>query len=228
MAKTKPTSKKRPIRSEERSRAILAILEDVYREADCGLLHDNPFELLIATILSAQTTDKQVNKVTPDLFARYPDASAMALAEPEDLYPYVHSCGFYETKARNIVAASRMLMERFGGKVPRTREEITELPGVGRKTANVVLSNCFGADYIAVDTHVFRVANRLGLADAKNEKATEEDLEKTVPLGKRRAAHHWLIWHGRQICAARRPRCEACPLQELCPWPEKEQYQETK
>lgn len=189
-----------------------------YRGARPGLVYRNAFELLMATMLSAQTTDKQVNAVTGTLFKKYPDARSLAEIDQPTLEPYIKSCGFYHTKARNMLAACRILVQRHGGQVPRTLEELTALPGVGRKTANVVLSNAFGVPAIAVDTHVFRVANRLGLAKANDVLKTEQQLMQSIPQDKWSDAHHWLIWHGRRVCIARRPKCDTCFLMELCPW----------
>jgi endonuclease-3 len=168
-------------------------------------------------ILSAQCTDARVNMVTPALFARYPTAEAMAAAEPHDLEPYIKTCGLFTAKAKNIAAASRLIVEHHDGKVPHTMDELLELPGVGRKTANVVLAVGFDQDAIAVDTHVFRVANRTGLARAKTPAQTERQLMKVVPQADWSRAHHWLIHHGREVCHARNPACARCVLVDLCP-----------
>lgn len=197
---------------------ILELLEERYRGAGTELKHENPFQLLIATMLSAQCTDKQVNKVTPSLFGKYPRPEDFAALEPEELEPHIKSCGFYKTKSRNIIATCRILVEKFDGKVPQDIETLQTLPGVGRKTANVVASNAFGIDAIAVDTHVFRVANRLGLATADNVLETEKQLMENIPKNKWRDAHHWLIHHGRQICNARKPKCQICFLTLYCPY----------
>ena len=196
-------------------KAILAALHDLYPDAGPELNFTNPYETLIATMLSAQCTDKQVNKVTPAVFARYPDAHAMAEAQLDDLFPMVKSCGF-KSKASNIIETCRLLCARHGGEVPATREELTALPGVGRKTANVVLANAFKVPALAVDTHVFRVSNRLGLADAKTVEETEKQLMRAIPKADWCDAHHWLIWHGRRVCKAQRPLCEECGLREMC------------
>ena len=201
---------------------ILDILERTYPEAKAALVFSNPYEMLVATILSAQCTDKQVNKVTPAVFSRWPDAAAMADAQVEELYPLVKSCGF-KTKANNIIAACRIIQEKHGGAVPQTLEELTALPGVGRKTANVVLSNAFGIPAFAVDTHVFRVSNRMGLCKADTVEETERQMTKLIPREKWGQAHHWLIYHGRQLCKAQRPLCSECPVQELCPYAKKQQ-----
>lgn len=196
-------------------KAILEELERLYPNVEPQLFFHNPYEALVATMLSAQCTDKQVNKVTPELFRQYPTVEALAGASVADVFPLVKSCGF-KSKATNIVEASRQMMVRFEGKVPRTMDELKSLPGVGQKTANVVLANAFGVPTIAVDTHVFRVSNRLGLADAKNVEVTEKQLEKAIPKEKWIAAHHWLIYHGRQVCHARGPQCDICTLRPLC------------
>ena len=199
----------------ERKEAILDALEKTWPEAKAELHFTNPYETLVATILSAQCTDAQVNRVTPAVFARYPDPQAMAGAELSELFPMVKSCGF-RSKAGNIIAACRMICEEYGGEVPRTREKLIRLPGVGRKTANVVLSNAFGIPAFAVDTHVHRVSNRLGLCKAETVEETEKQMTRLIPEEKWGRAHHWLIWHGRRICRAQRPLCGECPMRELC------------
>ncbi len=196
-------------------KAILAELRRLYPDAGPELNFSNPFETLVATMLSAQCTDKQVNKVTPAVFDRYPDAAAMAQAPVEELYPMVKSCGF-SSKAGNIIAASKLLVERHGGEVPNDMEALTALPGVGRKTANVVMANAFQVPAIAVDTHVFRVSNRLGLAQADDVLNTEKQLMRAIPKEDWRDAHHWLIFHGRRVCKAQRPLCSECTLKEMC------------
>ena len=195
--------------------AILDGLAALYPDAGPELHFTNPFETLVATILAAQCTDARVNQVTPALFRDYPDAAAMAKAEPEDIFPYVKSCGF-KSKAVNIVNASRMIVERFGGQVPDTLEELTQLPGVGRKTANVVLAFSFGQPAIPVDTHVFRVSNRLGLADALTVEETEAQLMALIPREKWSQAHHWMIFHGRRVCHSQKPDCASCALNAWC------------
>ena len=195
----------------------LALLEEMYPEAKAELVFSNPYEMLVATMLSAQCTDKQVNRVTPAVFARWPDANAMAEADEEELFPLVKSCGF-KSKAGNIIAACRIIREKHGGKVPDTMEALTALPGVGRKTANVVLYNAFGIPAFAVDTHVFRVSNRIGLCRADTVEETEKQMTRLIPKEKWGNAHHWLIWHGRRVCKAQRPLCESCGLREDCPY----------
>ena len=195
----------------------MARLADAYADAATALDFTNPYELLVSVILSAQCTDARVNMVTPGLFRAYPDVESMARATPKAVEPHIKSCGLYLTKAKNIVAASKMIVDEYGGLVPQTMDELTALPGVGRKTANVVLSVAFDQDAIAVDTHVFRVANRLGLVRAKTPHDVERQLMKVVPRDRWSQAHHWLIHHGREICHARNPECPRCPLVDLCP-----------
>ena len=199
----------------EKCREALAILKQTYPEAKPALHFSTPYELLTATMLSAQCTDKMVNKVTPAVFARFPDVASMAAATVEELYPMVKPCGF-KSKANNIIETCKLLMLRHGGEVPRTMEELTALPGVGRKTANVVMSNAFGVPAIAVDTHVFRVSNRLGLAEADDVLKTELQLQKAIPRKDWLDMHHRIIFHGRRVCKAQRPLCDECTLRELC------------
>jgi len=197
-------------------RAVLRRLEAGCPEAHTALRYETPFQLLVAVILSGQSTDEQVNRVTPALFRDFPTAAAMAASNPREIGSRIRSVGIFRQKARNLVATAKIVAERYGGMPPRTREELEQLPGVGRKTANVVLSQAWGEDAIAVDTHVFRVANRIGLANAKTRRATEEDLQHAIPPRLWSVAHHWLIHHGRTLCTARRPRCEECPLTRWC------------
>lgn len=199
------------------SQEILRRLEEVYFDAKPALNFTNPYELLVATILSAQCTDVRVNMVTEKLFVRYPDAESLAKADFDELSEEIHSCGFYTTKAKNLISTAKALVEKHGGQVPQTMEDLTELAGVGRKTANVVLSNAFGIPGIAVDTHVFRVSNRLGLAHAADVEKTEFQLRELIPEEKWGQAHHWLIYHGRQVCSARKPACKTCFLKDICP-----------
>jgi len=202
--------------NEKNKKALLAALDGAYHGMGCALNFGTPFQLLIATMLSAQTTDVQVNKVTPALFARCQDAEAMASMNLAELEEMIRSIGFYHTKAQHVLDASRMLCEKFGGQVPRTMEELTSLPGVGRKTANVVLSNAMGVQAIAVDTHVFRVSNRMGLASARDVLTCEKQLMEAIPQEQWSQAHHWLIWHGRKVCDAKKPACGRCPVAEYC------------
>ena len=201
---------------------ILSLLEQHYKGAKPALEFKNPYELLVATILSAQCTDVRVNKVTRGLFAHYPDAAALSAADYDELCSEVKSCGCYGVKAKNLIGTAKLLMSGHDGEVPRTMEELTALPGVGRKTANVVLSNAFGIPGLAVDTHVFRVSARLGLASGKDVETTEKELCALIPREKWGEAHHWLIYHGRQVCSARKPACAECFLRELCPYDKKE------
>lgn len=197
---------------------ILERLEKHYYGAKPGLVFRNAFELLIATIMAAQTTDRQVNEVTKTLFQKYPDAQSFLSLTQEELEQLIKSTGFYRNKAANVLKTCHMLVEKYNGEVPGTMEELTSLAGVGRKTANVVLSNAFDIPAIAVDTHVFRVSNRLGLAHAKDVLTTEKQLMQNIPKEKWSDAHHWLIWHGRKICAARKPQCGNCFLLDVCQW----------
>lgn len=200
-----------------RVEAILAELKQTYPDAKTELEHRNPFELLIATILSAQATDKSVNAASPALFARYPDAPSMAQATPEEIEPSIRSIGLYRTKAKNCVATALALSERFGGAVPEDFDAILSLPGVGRKTASVVMANAFGRPAIAVDTHVGRLSRRLGLSLATDPDKVQRDLEGLFPRESWIFLHNALIFHGRRVCLARLPACEVCTLQQLCP-----------
>ncbi len=196
---------------------ILDELAVLYPEAAPELDFSNPYETLIAVILSAQCTDKRVNMVTEKLFPLFPDAFAMAKLEPEELEPYIRECGLYHNKAKNIVAACRALVEQYDGVVPDTREQLMKLPGVGQKTAGVVLMAAFGDAQIPVDTHVFRVSRRIGLADADTADKVEKQLQDILEKSRWSHAHHLLIFHGRRCCAARKPACERCPLADgLC------------
>ncbi|MGC9200128.1 MAG: endonuclease III [Acidobacteriaceae bacterium] len=204
-------------RSRNRVAAILETLAKTYPNAVCALHHRNAFELTIATILSAQTTDVAVNKVTPELFQMYPTPRRLAEAPLAELERIVHTTGFYRAKAKNIQGAARVLVEQFDGKVPQTIQELTRLPGVARKTANVVLGSWFGiASGIVVDTHVGRLARRLELTQETDPVKVEQDLEKAIPKDHWIQFSHELIHHGRQICIARKPRCADCPLEPLC------------
>lgn len=197
---------------------ILKILEELYADTNTALNYKTPFQLLVSTMLAAQSTDVRVNIVTKDLFADYPTAQSMAGLTAEELEGYIKTVGLYHSKARNVLATAKILANDYKGDIPATREELMKLPGVGRKTANVVLSIAKNVPAIAVDTHVFRVSNRLGLADANNVLETEKQLMQNIPKEKWSDAHHWLIWHGRKICKARKPLCEQCPLKEECAW----------
>jgi endonuclease-3 len=197
-------------------KAVLEILNETYAGAKCGLDFTNHYELLVSTILSAQCTDERVNIVTKELYKKYNTPQTMITLSEEELGEKIKSCGFYNNKSKNILGATKRILEKHKGEVPSTMEELIELPGVGRKTANVVLSNAFGVPAIAVDTHVFRVSNRIGLATAKNVEAVEEQLMKNIPREMWSDAHHYIIWHGRKICKARKPNCEMCPIAPHC------------
>ena len=200
---------------------ILDLLKELYPNAQCELLFRNPFELLIATILSAQATDKKVNQITPRLFSKYKTPKDFLVLSQEELEQEVKQIGLYKSKSKNILETARILVEKHNGEVPRNREDLEALPGVGRKTANVVLSNAFHIPALAVDTHVFRVANRIGLAKSEHVLETEFQLLKRIPRKLWTDAHHWLIWHGRRICVARNPKCEICPLLPYCQYGKK-------
>ena len=200
---------------DQNQQAILDGLRALYPDAGPELQFTNPYETLVATILAAQCTDARVNQVTPAVFRDFPDAKAMAQTTPEILFPYVKSCGF-KSKATNIVNACKIIAEKYDGAVPSTLEELTQLPGVGRKTANVVLAFSFGVPAIPVDTHVFRVANRLGLSDALTVEETERQLMDLIPREDWSQAHHWMIYHGRRVCHSQKPDCENCTLKPYC------------
>lgn len=195
---------------------ILDRLDEQYPDADCALDHRNVFELLIAVVLSAQTTDVSVNKVTPVLFEKYPTPDALSLAAEEDLQEILRRIGMYKTKARNIKKLAEQLVSQFNGQVPEDQKLLESLPGVGRKTANVVMSVGFGHQRIAVDTHVFRVSNRIGLVNEKDVLKTELALMEVLPEHRWLAAHHGLIFHGRRCCDARKPKCEECVISHIC------------
>jgi endonuclease-3 len=207
--------KKRLIR-DDRIKEVMDALERMHPEAMCALDHGSEFELLVAVVLSAQTTDVSVNKVTPALFGRYPDPEALAAASQDDVIEIIKTIGLYKTKSANIIKLAAKLKEDFGGRVPDSFEELVSLPGVGRKTANVVMAEAFGKPAIAVDTHVFRVANRIGLTDEKDVNATEDSLKQRLPENTWIRAHHLLIFHGRKVCHARRPDCENCGISGIC------------
>lgn len=195
---------------------ILAELERLYPDAKPALRYATPYELLVAVVLSAQCTDERVNKVTAELFKEYNTPQAMVTLSQAELEKKIYSCGFYRMKAEHILSASKDILEKFHGEVPDSLEGLRTLAGVGRKTANVVYSVAFHGDAIAVDTHVFRVSNRLGLAKAPTPEKTEQDLMKAIPKDKWSRAHHWLIYHGRRVCHSQRPNCEECTLKDCC------------
>ncbi len=198
-------------------KAFRQYLESLFPAPECALKFATPFQLLVATIMSAQCTDKQVNKTTPGLFAKYPDAKSMAGAELSDIEETIRSIGIYKNKARNIHNAAKAIMENFGGEVPRTMEELTSLPGVGRKTANVVLGNAFGVPGMVVDTHVKRIANRFGLTKNQDPAKIEQDLMKLIPSESWTDFSHQLVLFGRSVCDARKPDCAGCGVSEICP-----------
>lgn len=202
----------------KRTRAIVATLAKAYPDAECALRHETPYQLLAATILSAQCTDERVNLVTPDLFRRFPTPAALAAAGSEEVERIVQSCGFFRAKAKSLLGMARGLVARHGGEVPQDLESLVELPGVGRKTANVVLGTAFGlATGVVVDTHVRRVSNRLGLTDSQDPEVIERDLMEVLPEKEWVMFSHRVIWHGRRVCGARKPDCLGCPLRKLCP-----------
>jgi len=194
----------------------LSLLKDHYKDTTTALNFTSPFQLLISTMLAAQSTDVRVNIVTKEIFPDYPDAISFLKLSITELEKKIKTVGLYKSKAKNILATCKLLVDNYNSVVPKTREELVKLPGVGRKTANVVLSIAHDFDAIAVDTHVFRVSNRIGLADAKNVELTEEHLMQNIPKKDWSDAHHWLIWHGRKICKARNPLCEECFLTKYC------------
>jgi endonuclease III len=201
----------------KRVAAILAKLDEAYPAATCELKHDNPFQLLIATILSAQCTDVRVNQVTETLFKKYPTPQAFAYANPSELEKEIRPTGFFRNKTKSIMGASKEIVEKFAGQVPRTMEELLTLPGAARKTANVVLGTAYGiASGIVVDTHVIRIANRLDLTRNEDPKKIEQDLMKVIPHEKWIIFSHQVIWHGRRVCFARKPNCLECNLENIC------------
>jgi endonuclease-3 len=204
-----------------RARKILQALGRAYPDAKIALNFGTPFELLVATILSAQCTDERVNMVTPGLFRHYPSARELARASPARLEGEIRSTGFFRAKARSLLGMAQAVVERHGGQVPQAREALTALPGVGLKTANVVIGNAFGGDALAVDTHVFRVAQRLGLARSDDPDVIHDQLVALLPRGRLTQTTHLLIVHGRRTCVARTPACPTCPVRALCPWPYK-------
>lgn len=201
--------------------AIFARLQTTNPNPTTELEYRTPFELLVAVILSAQATDKSVNLATRELFKVARTPAQMLKLGASGLSKYIRTIGLFNTKAKNILATCRILIDQHGGEVPRSREALEALPGVGRKTANVILNTAFGEPTIAVDTHIFRVANRTGLAPGATVRAVEDHLVKIVPEEYRKDAHHWLILHGRYICIARKPKCPVCPIKDLCEYPEK-------
>ena len=202
----------------ERAEKIYDLLQEEYPDAHCELDFETPFQLAVATILSAQTTDVRVNETTPELFRRYPDAEALANAQQEDVEEIIRSTGFFRNKARNIIGFARGVMGEHDGEVPRSLDELTDLPGVGRKTANVILGNAFDINEgVVVDTHVKRLSNRMKLTREDNPVKVERDLVELFPRERWTMLAHLLIWHGRQVCDARKPLCQECVVSHLCP-----------
>jgi len=204
------------VNNKKQNEIILSKLKIMYPDAKCELNHNTPFQLLVATMLSAQSTDKSVNKVTEGLFKRYPEVNDFVKLSQEELEKEIKVIGLYKNKSKNILAVCNELIKNYDGEVPGDFEELIRLPGVGRKTANVVLSNAFGVPAIAVDTHVFRVSNRIGLAKSQNVDETERQLMNNIPKDEWTLAHHLLIWHGRRICEARKPKCSDCDIRDYC------------
>jgi len=205
----------------KRAKRLIRGLRTLYADADCALHHESALQLLVATILSAQCTDERVNKVTPALFKRYPDAKAYAEADPDELEGLIRTTGFFRNKARSILGLGRALVERHGGDVPESMEELVKLPGVGRKTANVLRGTWFGLPGITVDTHVKRIMRRLELTDQTDPVKIEFALQEVLPEKDWTFASHAIIWHGRRVCDARRPACDRCTLKRNCPYPER-------
>jgi endonuclease III len=218
----------KPPKSAAETRAILAKLEKQHPDADTELHYTTPYELLVATILSAQCTDERVNQVTPALFTRYPDARVLAKATTAELEPQIQSTGFFRAKSKSLLGMATAVTAKHGGEIPATMADLTALPGVGRKTANVVLNTAFGHETIAVDTHIFRVANRTGIAPGKDVREVEDRLMKLVPEEFRKNAHHWLILHGRYVCKALKPECPKCPIRDLCEYRPKTREKRTR
>ena len=207
--------------TKQRYDGVIAWFSEHMPVAESELHYTDPYQLLVAVILSAQCTDKRVNMTTPALFEAFPTPFDMAAATAEDIYPYIKSISYPNNKARNLAGMARMLCSEFGGEVPSDLQQMQRLPGVGRKTANVVLNTAFGWPTIAVDTHIFRVSNRTNFAPGKNVEQVEEKLLKVVPAEFKVNCHHWLILHGRYTCIARKPRCGSCIIEDLCEYKEK-------
>ncbi|MBR1401495.1 MAG: endonuclease III [Prevotella sp.] len=207
------------MKRKERYEFVLGYFRERMPHVSTELQFGSVFQLLVATVLSAQCTDKRINQVTPALFSRYPDAKTMAEAEPEDVLEYVKSVSYPNAKSKHLVEMSRMLVESFGGEVPVEMSDLVKLPGVGRKTANVIQAVAYGKSAIAVDTHVYRVSHRMGLVSkrANTPVKVEEELSRNIPEGDRADAHHWLLLHGRYVCQSRQPRCSECPFDFFCP-----------
>lgn len=207
---------KNRLKDKSEAKLIIDRLNEFYPGAASGLVFDNPYQLFVATVLSAQTTDGQVNRITEKLFAVIPSVYQLAAMEPDELKPYIKNCGLYHNKSKHLIGAARMIVDNYQGTIPESIEELLKLPGVGRKTANVIISSAYGIPALAVDTHVFRVSNRLGLANSRNLEKVEEQLKTTIPRSKWIDVHHQLIAHGRNLCLARNPKCGNCFLSDLC------------
>jgi len=217
-----PIENRKSYTSSARMQKIFSALDALFPQAECALRHDNAFQLLVATILSAQCTDERVNKVTPELFRQFPAPRDYVALPQADLERAIHSTGFFRNKAKNIIGAATKIVQEFGGEVPRTMEELLGLPGVARKTANVVLGTAYGiASGVVVDTHVFRIANRLKLTKQKTPEKVEQDLMRIVPQERWISFSHQIIWFGRKVCFARNPNCAECPLVNVCDSPDK-------
>lgn len=232
MAKKKKSSSKKSSKKGTRSKSdytsparmkkIFSALDEMFPQAECALKHQNAFQLLVATILSAQCTDERVNKVTPGLFEKFPTPQDFAAVKPEVLENEIRSTGFYHNKTKSIIGAAKAIVSDFGGEVPRSMEELLPLPGVARKTANVVLGTAFGIPTgVVVDTHVFRISHRLKLSEGKNPEKVEQDLIQLVPQDRWISFGHQVIWFGRKVCLARKPLCADCPLETTCDSPDK-------
>ncbi len=221
-SKRMPTAKKNAYTSPQRLKKIFAGLDKLFPDAQCALHHNNAFQLLVATVLSAQCTDERVNKVTPELFSKYPGPRDFARLDQKVLEEDIRSTGFFRNKSKNIIAAAKKIVDDFGGKVPQSMDELLTLQGVARKTANVVLGTAFRiSSGVVVDTHVFRIAHRLKLSDGKTPENVEGDLMSTVPKDRWITFGHQVIWFGRKICQARKPLCMDCPLESVCDSPDK-------
>lgn len=204
-------------KKKERASKIIEVFRRIYGDADCTLAYKSPLQLLIATQLAAQCTDARVNLVTPALFERYPGVYDFAAADPKELSSLIRSTGFFRNKTKNIIACCQKLISDFGGEVPRTMDELLTLPGVGRKTANLLLGDCFGIPGIVVDTHAGRLSRRMGFTKNTDPYKVELDLLKIIPPEEQSGFCHRLVYHGRELCSARKPQCEACPVKDLCP-----------
>lgn len=200
----------------DRYAGILGWFDKNMPEAKTELLYETPFQLLSAVILSAQCTDRRVNMIVPALYARFPEAEDLASSSFDELFPYIKSISYPNSKTKHLLGMAKMLVSDFGGKVPSDIDELMKIPGVGRKTANVIASIIYDKPVIAVDTHVFRVSRRLGLSDGKTVEAVEKELEANIPVSMRAKAHHWLILHGRYVCVARKPKCQECGIKDFC------------